>query len=77
MINGTAAAAPSALCLMIAGRLRIGLSIALASPSTRQSRGQVSNGLGSVQNSETFLYTTSMILLRKLKNQTKWDLRRS
>ena len=28
-------------------------------------------------NSETFLYTTSMILLRKLKNQTKWDLRRS
>ena len=33
--------------------------------------------LGSVQNSETFLYTTSMILLRKLKNQTKWDLRRS
>ena len=31
MINGTAAAAPSALRLMVAGRLRIGLSIALAS----------------------------------------------
>ena len=45
MINGTAAAAPSALRLMIAGRLRIGLSIALASSMTRQSRGQVSNGL--------------------------------
>jgi hypothetical protein len=45
MINGTAASAPSALRLMIAGRLRIGLSIALASSATRQSRGQVSNGL--------------------------------
>jgi len=39
MINGTAASAPSALRLMIAGRLRIGLSIALASSPTRQSRG--------------------------------------
>ena len=29
MINGTAAAAPSALRLMIAGRLRIGLSMTL------------------------------------------------
>jgi hypothetical protein len=45
MINGTAAAAPSALRLMIAGRLCIGLSIALASSMTRQSRGQISNGL--------------------------------
>ena len=31
MINGTAAAAPSALHLMVAGRLRIGLSMTPAS----------------------------------------------
>jgi hypothetical protein len=48
MINGTAAAAPSALCLMIAGRLRIGLSMTLPSLTfgNRQDKSRTGSNTG-------------------------------